>query len=78
MLESKEDQQRLESCVQEIAAILYRNTPPSELKDLDSIEQAVRRHMLTEVSPRVGIFLSKQRRERKKEKVELSKAASES
>ncbi len=77
MLESKEDQQRLESCMQEIAEILYRNTPPGELKDLDSIEQAVRRHMLSEVSPSVGAFWSKPRRERKEEKVEPSKATSE-
>jgi hypothetical protein len=76
MLES-EDQERLEASVQEIAEILYRNTPPSELQDLDSIEQAVRRHMLTEVSPRVGVFLSKQRRGLKQAKVEPSKAALE-
>lgn len=71
------DQERLEACVQEIAEILYRKTPPSELQDLDSIEQAVRRHMLTEVSPRVGVFLSKQRRALKKAKVEPSKAVLE-
>jgi hypothetical protein len=50
------DQARLAVCVQEIAEILYRNTPASALKNLDSIEQAVRGHMLKEVSPGVGVF----------------------
>ena len=51
---------RLKACVQEISEILYRNTPPEELTTLDGIEQAVRGHMLKEVSPKVGFFLSKQ------------------
>lgn len=69
MVEQK-DRERLQACVRESAEILYRNTPQSELRDQGSIEQAVREHMLTEVSPSVGIFLSKQRRELKKAKVE--------
>jgi hypothetical protein len=76
MLEPKE-QERLEECVQEIAEILYRNTPASDLNDLESIERAVRGHMLKEVSPRVGVFLLQQRQGQKKAKAEPSKAASE-
>ena len=53
-----EEAQRLQACVQEIAAILYPNTPASELKTLEGIEKAVRQQMLEHVSPEVGIFLS--------------------
>ncbi len=53
-----EEAQRLQVCVQEIAAILHRNTPAEELKTLEGIEKAVRQQMLEHVSPEVGIFLS--------------------
>ena len=53
-----EEAQRLQACVQEIAAILHRNTPAEELKTLEGIEKAVRPKMLEYVSPEVGIFLS--------------------
>ncbi len=53
-----EEAQRLQACVQEIAAILHRNTPAEELKTLEGIEKAVRQQMLEHVSPDVGIFLS--------------------
>lgn len=36
-----EQSQRLEACVHEAAAILYDNTPKSELKTLESIEKTV-------------------------------------
>jgi hypothetical protein len=55
-----QETKRLKACVQEISEILYRNTPPEKLSNLEGIEQAVRDHMLKEVSPRVGFFLSKQ------------------
>ena len=50
--------ERLKACSQEIAEILYRNSDPSELKDLDSIEKTVRRQMLEHVSPAIALFLS--------------------
>ena len=53
-----EEAQRLQACVQEIAAMLHRNTPAEELKTLEGIEKAVRQKMLEYVSPEVGIFLS--------------------
>lgn len=55
-----QETKRLKACVQEISEILYRNTPSEELTTLEGIEQSVRQHMLKEVSPRVGFFLSKQ------------------
>jgi hypothetical protein len=72
-----QETKRLEACVQEISEILYRNTPPEEVKTLDGIEQAVRGHVLKEVSPRIGFFLSKQAQAQRKEKNARSKVVSE-
>lgn len=69
--------QRLQACVQEISEILYQDTPAEELTTLEGIEQAVRGHMLKEVSPRVGFFLSKQAQVQRKVKHAPSKAVSE-
>ena len=49
--------QRVQDCIQEIAGILYKNTPASELTSLESIEKSVRRQMLEQVSPQVALFL---------------------
>jgi hypothetical protein len=68
---------RLQACVQEISEILYQNTPAEELTTLEGIERAVRGHMLKEVSPRVGFFLSKQVQAQRKVKHVPSKAVSE-
>ena len=68
---------RLQACVQEISEILYENTPAEELTTLEGIEQAVRGHMLKEVSPRIGFFLSKQVRAQHEAKHARSKAVSE-
>ncbi len=53
-----EEAQRLEACIQEAAAILYRNTPNSELKNLESIEKTVRAQILQNISPKIALFLS--------------------
>lgn len=53
-----EEAQRLQACVQEIAAILYNNTPPSEVATLEGIEKSVRKQMLEHVSPQIALFLS--------------------
>ncbi len=53
-----EEAQRLEACIQEAAAILYRNTPNSELKNLESIEKTVRAQILQHISPKIALFLS--------------------
>lgn len=59
-----EDTERLKTCVQGIADILYRNTPAESLTSLEGIEQSVRQHMLERISPQVGVFLSKRQRAR--------------
>jgi hypothetical protein len=53
-----EKAQRLQACIQEMAAILYEETNNSELIDLESIEKKVRQQMLEHVSPQIALFLS--------------------
>ncbi len=53
-----EESQRLEACIQEAAAISYRNTHKSELQTLESIEKTVRDQILQQVSPKIALFLS--------------------
>jgi hypothetical protein len=38
-----EEAQRIQECVSEIAAILYKNTDPSQLTSLEAIETTMRR-----------------------------------
>ena len=42
-----------------IAALLYEETDPEQVKTLAGIEVAVRDHLLEQVSPEIGNFLSK-------------------
>ena len=53
-----EEIERIKACSQEIAEILYRNTPEQEIASLDGIEKSVRHQMLEHVSPEVALFLS--------------------
>ena len=41
-----EKQERLQACLQELAALLYEETNKSELTGLESIEKTVRQQML--------------------------------
>ena len=43
-----------------IAAMLYEETDPEQVKTLFWIEKAVRGHLLEHVGPEIGDFLSKQ------------------
>ena len=51
--EAKELQAHLEA-----AAILFKNTPAEQLKNFESIELAVRDHMLEQVSPQMENFFT--------------------
>ena len=53
-----EKQERLQACLQELAALLYQETNNSELADLESIEKTVPQQMLEQVSPQIALFLS--------------------
>jgi flagellar basal body-associated protein FliL len=58
-----EDKKRIEEHTVEIAKILYRNAEvknAEQLKTLEGIEVAVREQILENVSPNIGIFLSRQ------------------
>ena len=60
-----EKQARLQACLQELATILYEETNPTELKNLESIEKIVRQQMLKHVSPQIALFLSSRQQESK-------------
>lgn len=72
-----EQQERLEACLEEAAHILYEDTPQVELQTLEGIERAVRGHLLKQVGPQLGHFLSAQRQVHSRDEPDSSKAASE-
>jgi hypothetical protein len=57
-----EDSQKLEEHLQEIAKILYQNTPQEQLENFETIEITVRNEILTRVAPRIGEFFLTQDR----------------
>lgn len=65
-----EKQERLRACLQELATLLYEETNPSELSDLESIEKTVRTQMLEYVSPQIALFLSSKQQEPKLARLE--------
>ena len=50
------ERQELESHLNAIAKILYKNTNPEQLQDFESIELVAREHLLTEIAPKLGEF----------------------
>ena len=65
-----EEQEKLNAAVREIATILYKNTPASELESLEGIEKTVRSQMLEHVSPKIAFFLSNKKQVQIKEEAE--------
>ncbi|MBC6472237.1 MAG: hypothetical protein GDA48_10925 [Hormoscilla sp. GM102CHS1] len=53
---TSEECRELEAHLQGLARILYKNTPPEQLKDVESIELALRGHMLETIGPQLGNF----------------------
>jgi hypothetical protein len=53
---SPEEEKTIQENLEEIASILYKNTPKSELEDFETIELAVRKHILDHVAPTIGNF----------------------
>ena len=51
---------QIQAHAQAIAALLYEETDPEQVKTLAGIEAAVRGHLLEHVSPEIGNFLSLQ------------------
>ena len=63
-----EESKVLKDHLKAAAAILLNNTPKEELKSFNSIELAVREHLLKEVAPEIGNFFKQQQRHRKEQK----------
>ena len=53
-----EEQQKIQINLQEIAAILYKNTPGEKLQDFESVELSVREHLIKTVAPEISGFFS--------------------
>lgn len=68
-----EEKERLQAAGKEIAAILYKNTSPSELETLERIEKTVRAQILEHVSPQIAFFLSNRRQAQIKDDADKSK-----
>jgi hypothetical protein len=71
---NQERQERLKTCLQELATLLYEEADPSKLTDLEGIEKTVRSQILELVSPEIALFLSHKQQEQKSVKPEKSKA----
>lgn len=64
---NREEIERLKALSDEMAQILYRNTPPKALENLGTIEQHLRQQLLEVIGPNIGFFLLKQQREQTKD-----------
>lgn len=53
-------QAQIQAHARAIAALLYEETDPDQVKTLAGIEEAVRGHLLEHVSPEIGNFLLQQ------------------
>jgi hypothetical protein len=71
-----EQQERLKACLQEAASILYEVTEPKP-ETLEAIEGAVRDHLLNQVGPEIGNFLSNKSHKRSQGERGGSEAVSE-
>lgn len=60
----------LEDCLRRASEILYEDSDPESLETLEDIEKKVREQVLSEVSPRIALFLSRRKREQQKEEKE--------
>ena len=63
-----EEQSLIDQKLKEVAEILYRNTPSRELATFKTIELSVRKHLLTEVSPKIGKFFRRTRRDKSRKR----------
>ena len=70
---NQEEKERLEACLNEIGEILYNNTSREQVETLEAIETNVRKQILEYISPKIALFLSKNRQEQQKEENEKSK-----
>lgn len=62
-----EEQARIKQSINDIAAILYRNTPPEKVQTLEGIEQSIRQHAQETVLPQLALFLQQKHLEQTKD-----------
>lgn len=55
-----EKKAQLQAHAQAIAALLYEETDPDQVKTLEGIEETVRDHLLEYVGPEIGFFYRNQ------------------
>ncbi len=65
-----EEQQKLKINLQEIAEILYKNTPVDNLQSFESVELSVREHLIKKVAPEISGFFFTRRGEKVQEEKE--------
>lgn len=70
-------QARLKALTQELAALLYSESDPEQVKTLAGIEETVRGHLLEHVGPELGNFLSQRAALQRAGESEVSKASSD-
>lgn len=70
-------QAQIKAHARAIAALLYEESNPEDLQTLAGIEAVVRGQILEQVSPEIGIFLSKQLAAPQPDDNELSPASSD-
>jgi hypothetical protein len=70
-------EQQIRDHARAIAALLYEETAPEQLRTLEGIESVVRGHILEHVSPQIGQFLSQQQAARAADENDTSKVSLE-
>ena len=58
-----EERQKIKINLQEIADILYQNTPLDNLQSFESVELTVREHLVETVAPEISSFFLTQQEE---------------
>ena len=72
-----EKQAQIKAHARAIAALLYEESEPEQRQTLAGIESFVRGQILEQVSPEIGIFLSRQRAEPNRDAPVLFPASSD-
>jgi hypothetical protein len=67
---NSQKEKALKEHIQAIANILYEETSPEQLRNLETIEATVHHQVREYVSPEIGIFLSKKQQKQVPEKSE--------
>ena len=68
---------RFKALTEELAALLYEETDPEQVKTLAGIEESIRGHLLERVGPALGNFLLQQAAARHMDESGVSKALSD-